>query len=153
MTANLLFAQEGKATLSVMKYFLAKTEPSVYSCADLERDGRTVWDGVKNPQALRAIQSMTPGDIVLIYHSGGESTIVGMARVASTPRPDSKNARLTVVDFEFAGRLDQPVTLAEIKASGYFDDWALVRQPRLSTMEVPQAVMDWLRKRNPGIPK
>jgi predicted RNA-binding protein with PUA-like domain len=96
---------------------------------------------------------MSPDDIVLIYHSGGESTVVGMARVASAPRPDPKNAKLTVVDLEFADKLEQPVTLAEIKQSGLFDDWALVRQSRLSTMEAPKAFVDWLRKRNPGIPK
>ena len=80
-----------------MKYFLAKTDPETYSVDDLERDGRTVWDGVKNPQALRAIREMKPGDRVFIYHSMGDAKIVGLAEVASEPRPDPQNDKLTVV--------------------------------------------------------
>ena len=66
-----------------MSYFLAKTEPGTYSIDDLERDKRTAWDGVTNPQAVRAIREMKPGDIVFIYHSGGVSSVVGMAAVKS----------------------------------------------------------------------
>jgi predicted RNA-binding protein with PUA-like domain len=134
-----------------MGYFLAKTEPGTYSIADLERDQRTVWDGVRNPQALRAIRAMKPGDSIFIYHSGGESRVVGLARVASEPRPDPKDAKLTVVDLEFAGKLDPGATLAEIKESGLFTDWALVRQSRLSTMEAPESFVKWMRKRHPKL--
>jgi predicted RNA-binding protein with PUA-like domain len=133
-----------------MAYFLAKTDPDTYSIADLERERRTTWDGVSNPQALRAIAQMQPGDFVLIYHSGPEAAIAGTAKVVSAPRPDPKNPKLTVVDLEFAGRLPEPVTLREIKESGRFGDWALVRQGRLSTMAVPGEFMDWLRRRIPG---
>ena len=132
-----------------MNYFLAKTEPSTYSIDDLERDGRTSWDGVTNPQAVRAIREMKPGDIVFIYHSGGVSSVVGMAAVKSQARDDPKNPRSAVVDLEFAGRLESPITLAEIKQSGKFDDLALVRQGRLSTMAVPHKFVEWLRARNP----
>ncbi len=132
-------------------YFLAKTDPETYSLADLEREGRTVWDGVKNPQALKAIRQMRPGDKVFIYHSGGESAIVGLAEVASEPRPDPKNPKLTVADFRFLTRLDPPTTLAEIKSAGRFEDWALVRQPRLSTMEVPPEFVAWMRRRYPKV--
>ena len=134
-----------------MKYFLAKTDPETYSFSDLERERRTVWDGVKNPQALRAIRDMRPGDKVFVYHSGGESAVVGLSRVVSDPRPDQKNARLTVVEFEFLQPLDPPATLAEIKQSGEFADWALVRQGRLSTMAAPEAFVDWMRKRCPKV--
>jgi len=134
-----------------MPYYLAKSDPDTYSVEDLERERRTVWDGVKNPQALRAIASMHPGDRVFIYHSGGAAGIVGLAKVASAPRPDPKNPKLTVVDFEFLERLDPPVTLQEIKASGKFDDWALVRQGRLSTMSAPDHFVAWIRKKHPGI--
>jgi predicted RNA-binding protein with PUA-like domain len=127
-----------------MNYFLAKTEPSTYSLDDLEREERTIWDGVKNPQALRAIRDMRPGDRVFIYHSGGESAIVGLARVAGPPRPDPKNPKLSVVEFVFERRLRQPVTLAEIRQSGRFSDFALVRQPRLSTMPVPAEFVAWM---------
>jgi predicted RNA-binding protein with PUA-like domain len=129
-----------------MKYFLAKTEPSVYSIDDLERDQQTVWDGVTNPQAVRAIRSMKTGDRVFIYHSGGVSAIVGMAAVRSDGRDDPKNPKSAVVDLAFAMKLERPVTLAEIKQSGKFDDWALVRQSRLSTMEVPEKFVEWIHE-------
>ncbi len=132
-----------------MKYFLAKTDPETYSIDDLERDRKTVWDGVKNPQALRAIREMRPGDKVFIYHSMGNAQVVGLAEVASAPRPDPKNPKLAVVDLTFAGRLDPPVSLTEIKASHQFDDWALVRQSRLSTMPAPEAFVQWMRKKCP----
>ncbi len=132
-----------------MNYFLAKTEPGTYSLDDLERDGRTTWDGVTNPQAVRAIREMRPGDVVFIYHSGGVTSVVGMAIVKSQPRDDPKNPKSAVVDLEFAGRLESPVTLAEIKQSGKFDDWALVRQGRLSTMAAPEKFVAWMRARNP----
>jgi len=133
-----------------MAYFLAKTDPETYSIDDLAREKRTTWDGVKNPQALRAVREMQAGDIVFIYHSGGGSAVVGLARVASAPRADPKNAKLAVVDFEFLRRLDPPTTLAEIKESRLFGDWALVRQGRLSTMAAPAAFATWMRKRHPN---
>lgn len=133
-----------------MAYFLAKSEPGVYSISQLERDKTTTWDGVKNPQALKAIRSMSPGDKVFIYHSGGESQIVGLAAVASPPRPDPKDPKLAVADFAYAGRIEPPVTLAEIKASGLFADWALVRQSRLSTMEAPASFVSWIAKLRPN---
>jgi predicted RNA-binding protein with PUA-like domain len=132
-----------------MNYFLAKTDPESYSIDDLEKDKKTTWDGVRNPQAVRAIREMRPGDRVFIYHSQGEAAIVGMARVASEPRPDPKDAKLTVADFEFVTRLEPPVTLREIKESHLFDDWSLVRQGRLSTMSAPPAFAEWMRKKFP----
>jgi len=133
-----------------MNYFLAKSEPGTYSIDDLERDRKTAWDGVTNPQAVRAIRSMKPGDKVFIYHSGGVSAVVGIATVSSEPRDDPKNSRSAIVDLEFAARLEKPVSLAEIKQSKQFDDWALVRQGRLSTMAVPAKFVAWVRKHNPG---
>ena len=139
-----------------MTYFLAKTDPETYSIDDLEQQKSTSWDGVTNPQAVRAIRDMRPGDRVFIYHSGGkpsggQSGVVGLARVASTPKPDPKNTKSAVADFEFLTRLDPPVTLAEIKQSKQFDDWALVRQGRLSTMPAPQKFVDWMRKKFPKV--
>ncbi|HEX3879891.1 MAG TPA: EVE domain-containing protein [Bryobacteraceae bacterium] len=132
-----------------MAYFLAKSEPDVYSIDDLERDKHTTWDGVKNPQAVRAIREMKPGDHVFMYHSGGVSSIVGLATVKSEPRDDAKNEKSAVVDLEFAAKLDPPTTLAEIKQSKLFDDWSLVRQSRLSTMAAPTHFVQWMRKRYP----
>src|SRR5215831_8949581 len=98
-----------------MGYFLAKTDPETYSIEDLEREKRTVWDGVANPQAVRAIKDMLPGDRVFIYHSGGVSGVVGLANVVSEPRPDPNNAKSAVVELEFVGRIEPLVSLKEIK--------------------------------------
>jgi predicted RNA-binding protein with PUA-like domain len=133
-----------------MKYFLAKTDPETYSIDDLEREKKTAWDGVTNSQAVRAIRDMRPGDRVLVYHSGGVSGIVGLATVRSDPRDDPKNPKSAVVDLEYTGRLEPPTTLAEIKQSKKFDDWALVRQGRLSTMAAPEKFVEWLRARYPS---
>ncbi len=132
-----------------MAYFLAKTDPETYSIDNLERDHKTVWDGVTNPQAVKAIREMKPGDRVFIYHSGGVSGVVGLAAVRSEGRPDPKNPKSAVADLEYSGRLDPPTTLAEIKQSGLFDDWALVRQGRLSTMSAPDKFVKWMKSRYP----
>ena len=132
-----------------MSYFLAKTDPETYSLEDLEREKRTVWDGVTNPQAVKAIREMRPGDRVFIYASGGGSAVVGLANVLTTGRPDPKNPKSAVVDLEFATRLEPPTTLAEIKQSQKFNDWALVRQGRLSTMSAPDSFVTWMRGRYP----
>ena len=130
-----------------MTWFLAKTEPAVYSIDQLKKDGKTVWDGVTNPQAVKTIREMRPGDRILIYHSGGVSAIVGVAKVISEGRDDPKNQKSANVDIQYAAHVDPPVTLAEVKQSGQFDDWALVRQGRLSTMKVPEPFVDWMRAR------
>jgi predicted RNA-binding protein with PUA-like domain len=132
-----------------MNYFLAKTDQDTYSIDQLEREHQTTWDGVTNPQAVRAIREMRPGDRVFIYHSGGVSAVVGMATVRSLPATDPRNPKSAVVDLEFLCRLDPPITLKEIKESKKFEDWALVRQGRLSTMAAPGKFMEWMRARYP----
>ncbi len=134
-----------------MRYFLEKPDPETFSVDQLAKEKRTTWDGVNNPQAVRAIRDMRPGDKVFIYHSGGNSAVVGLAKVASEGRDDPKNPKSAVADFEFLGRIDPPVTLAEIKQSKLFDDWALVRQGRLSTMAAPEEFVEWMRKKNPKV--
>ncbi len=134
-----------------MSYFLAKTDPETYSVNQLEREHKTVWDGVKNPQALRAIRAMRPNDRVFVYHSGGDAAVVGLAQVVSEPRPDPKSDKLAVIDLEFLTRIDPPTSLHEIKESGLFGEWALVRQGRLSTMTVPESFVAWMKKRYPKI--
>jgi len=134
-----------------MPYFLAKTDPETYSIDQLEREHKATWDGVTNAQAVRAIQQMRPGDRVFIYHSMGSPALVGLAKVTSDPRPDPKNPKSSVVDLEFLTRLEPPTTLAEIKASGQFDDWALVRQSRLSTMSAPESFVQWMKARYPKV--
>lgn len=131
-------------------YFLAKSDPQEYSLEDLERDGRTEWDGVRNAQAARAIKEMRPGDKVFFYHSGGVSAIVGLATVDSEPYPDPEDSKSWIAAFAFQTRIDPPVTLREIKATGKFSDWALVRQSRLSTMPAPREFVAWMRKQRPN---
>ncbi len=118
--------------------WLLKTEPSTYGFDDLVREGRTVWDGVKNAVALKHLRAMRRGDEVLVYHTGKEKQIVGTARVAADPYPDprGKDPKLVVVDLEAGSRLPAPVTLASVKADPAFADFALVRLPRLSVMPV-----------------
>ena len=132
-----------------MNYFLATSEPDVYSIDQLESDGKTVWDGVVNPQAVKAIMAMQAGDRVLMYHSGGESAIVGVATVAKGGRPDSKNPKSALADLQFLMKLDPPTTLADVKNSKMFEHFALVKQSRLSTMQVPEEFIKWLRARYP----
>lgn len=121
-----------------MAYWLCKTEPGEYGYDDLERAGTDVWDDVRNFTALRHMRAMQPGDLALIYHSGRERAIVGVAEVVSEPRPDpdAGDERIVVVDVRARSRLPRPVTLAEIKAHPAFADWELVRIPRLSVMPV-----------------
>ncbi|MEO7142255.1 MAG: EVE domain-containing protein [Bryobacteraceae bacterium] len=133
-----------------MKYFLAKTDPGSYTIGQLKTDKKTTWDGVTNAQAVRAIRDMRPGDRIFVYHSGGESAIVGLAQVVSEPRADPKNPKSAVVDLQFAGLLQPPISLPEIKQSHLFDDWALVRQSRLSTMAVPESFVIWMRTKYPS---
>lgn len=135
---------------SRFSYFLAKTDPETYAVEQLERDGQTVWDGVRNPQALRAIRDMKPGDRVFLYHSMSDAAIVGLADVVGGGRDDPNNPKLAVADFRFRGRIDPPVTLREIKESHLFDDWALVRQSRLSTMRAPDEFVKWMKSKRPA---
>ena len=137
---------------SRFSYFLAKTDPETYPVEQLERDGQTVWDGVRNPQALRAIREMKSGDRVFIYHSMGDAAIVGLADVVEGGRQDPKDPKLAVADFRFRGRIEPPVTLREIKETHLFDDWALVRQSRLSTMKAPPEFVKWMKSKRPRAP-
>ena len=117
-------------------HWLLKTEPSTYSWVDLEREKTAVWDGVSNPVALKNLASMKPGDDALIYHTGGEKAVVGLARVtkAAYPDPKAKDPKLLVVEIAPVRRLAQPVSLADIKADPLFKESPLVRQGRLSVV-------------------
>ncbi len=123
--------------------WIVKTEPSSYSWATLEREGRTAWDGVRNAQALIHLRAMRTGDPVLVYHSGADKALVGLARVARGPYPDpaAGDPKLVAVDLAAERPLGRPVTLAAIKASGKFPGLALVRQGRLSVL--PVSAVEW----------
>ena len=118
-----------------MAHWLVKTEPNEFSFEDLVRDRRTVWDGVRNYQARNNLRQMQPGDWVLVYHSVGPKTLVGLAQVASDPYSDptdNEKGMWTVVDMIPVKPLNQPVTLEVIKAE--MPDLPLVKQSRLSVM-------------------
>ena len=121
-----------------MAFWLLKTEPTTYSWNDLLKAKRAVWDGVKNPTALRNMREMKVGDQAFIYHTGDEKAIVGIAKVVKAAYPDPKagDDSLVVVDLEAVKPLKAPITLATIKADKQFAAWALVRIPRLSVMPV-----------------
>lgn len=124
-----------------MAFWLLKTEPSTYSWGDLVKAKRAVWDGVKNPTALRNLREMTVGDLAFVYHTGDEKAILGIARVVKAAYPDPKagDPSRVVVDLEPVKPLKAPVSLASIKADKRYADWALVRIPRLSVMPVTPA--------------
>ena len=119
--------------------WLLKTEPSTYSFDQLERDGRATWDGVRNPAALNHLRAMQKGDEALIYHTGDEKSVIGIARVTAGGYPDPADPKLVVVDLVPVGRLTTPVSLAAIKKDPRFADMPLVRISRLSVMPVSAA--------------
>ena len=128
-----------------MGYWLFKQEPSSYSYDQLERDGKTVWDGVANNLALKHLRGVKKGDMAFFYHSGDEKRIVGIMEIASAPYPVLKDKSI-VVDVKPARRLPRPVTLQQIKADKAFSEWELVRISRLSVMPVPEAIWKRLSK-------
>jgi predicted RNA-binding protein with PUA-like domain len=125
------------------RHWVLKTEPSEYGFPDLVRDRQTRWEGVSNPVALKHLRSMLEGDDALIYHTGNEKAVVGLARVVSAPYPDPKDPKLVVVDVEPVKPLPRAVPLAEIKAEPAFAELGLVRVPRLSV--VPVEPPQWKR--------
>ena len=124
-------------------YWILKTEPSAYGFDQLERERTAVWDGVKNPLALKHLGEMRPGDQLMIYHTGDEKAIVGFAEVTSAAYadPKAKDPKLLVVDIRSGQRLPKPVTLATIKADPALADLGLVRMGRLSV--VPATESQW----------
>lgn len=123
-----------------MGYFLLKTEPSEYSYDRLERAGKAVWDGVTNNLALKNLRSARRGDLALIYHTGDEKRIVGIAEITSDPYPDPKerDEKLVVVDVRPRKRLKVPVPLERLKGLREFQGHELIRLPRLSVMHVDE---------------
>jgi predicted RNA-binding protein with PUA-like domain len=120
----------------MLRHWLLKTEPSTYSWDDLVREKTTTWDGVNNPVALRHIASMQRGDNVLIYHTGAEKAVVGLARVTNPAHtdPGAKDSKPLAVEIEAVRPLPRPVLLTEIKADAVFSESPLVRQGRLSVV-------------------
>ncbi len=122
-------------------YWLMKSEPYKYSWDDLNRDGSTYWDGVRNYEARNNLAAMKKGDLVLYYHSNEGKEVVGVAKVTkeSYPDPTTDDERWVVVDLEPVKPLKDPVTLAVVKSDGKLKDMALVKQARLSVQPVTEA--------------
>jgi predicted RNA-binding protein with PUA-like domain len=120
--------------------YLLKTEPSVYSFADLQRDKSTIWDGVTNPVAVKHLREMKPGDRLVIYHTGDEKSAVGTASLISVDVSDPKTPQVKIK----AGNAVKPVTLAHVKANRLFAESPLVRQGRLSVVPLSVAQFKFL---------
>lgn len=121
--------------------YLLKTEPTVYSFANLERDKTTIWDGVTNPAAVKHLRGMKPGERLVIYHTGDEKSAVGTAEVVSVEPSDPKTP---LVKIKVGNAIAKPKTLAEIKARAAFSASPLVTQGRLSVVPLTAAQYDWL---------
>lgn len=137
-----------------MPTYLFKTEPSEYSFGDLMRDKQSRWDGITNAQAVNFLREAKKGDEVLIYHTGDDKAVVGLAQItrAAYPDPDSPGLdgqgrpKFIVVDIKPVKAATSPVTLAAIKGDKRFAEFLLVKNSRLSVMPVPPAMDSLLRK-------
>lgn len=148
------------------QYWLMKSEPDVYSIEDLERDGSTSWEGVRNYKARNNMQAMKVGDEVLYYHSNAKPPgVVGIARVCREaypdhhafdrkhkyfdPKSDPEKPRWFMVDIEFVsrvGNVDEPLSLPDIKADAKLADMELIRYGRLSVQSVKKAEFERVKK-------
>jgi predicted RNA-binding protein with PUA-like domain len=123
-------------------HYLLKSEPDKYSFDDLLRDGETVWDGIKNPQALQTLRSMKPGEQCVIYHSNVGKTAVGLAKVVSMHL--DTDGKTPLVRLKAGKRLKREKSLAEMRDAKTFKDSILFRQFRLSVVPLTDAQFDWL---------
>lgn len=121
--------------------YLLKTEPTVYSFANLEKEKSTIWDGVTNPVAVKNLRAMKAGDRLVIYHTGDEKSAVGTATVESVDIGDPKTPQVRI---KAGTAIGQPKTLAEIKGQKLFADSPLVRQGRLSVVPLTAAQYAYL---------
>jgi len=128
-----------------MSYWLFKEEPDHYSYADLERDGETVWSGVRNPLARKNLSQVKRGERIFYYHTGKEKAVVGEIEAIGNPTPDPKDSdpKAVVVRVKAVDRLAHPVTLKQIKEDPKLAEWDLVRLSRLSVVPVSEA--QWRR--------
>lgn len=127
-----------------MNYWLVKSEPDAYSWQRFIKEGKTMWEGVRNYQARNNLKEMKEGDLVLFYHSVSEKRVMGIARVTKEhyPDPTTGDDRWVVVDLVPESALDRPVTLKEIKADPRLENIALVKQARLSVMPLQREAFD-----------
>jgi len=133
-----------------MNYWLLKQEPTGYNLDSLEKEKKTVWDGVHNNLALKHMRAVKKGDQAIFYHTGDERQAVGIVEITTDPYPNPKEPekRFIVFDVKFVKRLKRPVTLDEIKNDAKFKNWELVKNSRLSAMPVPKPLWDDIIKKS-----
>ena len=124
-----------------MNHWLLKTEPDCYSWSDMERDGKTFWDGIHNFQARNNLRAMKEGDLCLFYHTGGEREIVGMVRITKEAYPDASDPQWSWVDLEKVKAAKQVVGLNDLKTYPQLKEMKLFKQGRLSV--VPLTDLEW----------
>jgi predicted RNA-binding protein with PUA-like domain len=127
-----------------MNYWLVKTEPETYSWDTLVKEKKGVWDGVRNFQARSNMKGMKKGDLVFVYHTGEEKSIVGIAKVAAEAYPEPKDKDWVAVDLTPEKKLKKPVSLAQVKADKNLSDMVLVRASRLSVQPVKADEFDYI---------
>lgn len=119
-----------------MKYWLMKSEPDVYSFKDLERDRKTLWNGVRNFQARNHLRSMKKGDLAIFYHTGDERCAVGIMEITSDPLPDPGDDQFVAVEVRPSQAFARPVTLHEMKNHPILKEMAFLKQSRLSVAPI-----------------
>ncbi|MEO6324655.1 MAG: EVE domain-containing protein [Thermoanaerobaculia bacterium] len=126
--------------------WLVKSDPDEYSFQDLSREKRTWWSGVKNPTAVKHLASMKKGDRVIVYHTGTERSVVGLATVVADPKPDPENPKSVLVQLAAGAAAKKPITLDQIKANTLFAESPLVKIGRLSVVPLTGAQYSLLAK-------
>lgn len=121
-----------------MNYWLLKTEPDTYSWDRLVKEKKAVWDGIRNFQARKNLKAMKKGDIALIYHTGNEKAVIGLAKVVKEHYPEPADPEWSVVEISPEKKLKKAITLAQIKADKRLSNMVLVRAPRLSVQPVSE---------------
>lgn len=135
-----------------MQYWLLKSEPDVYSYDELVKDGETIWDGVRNHQAANNMKAMKVGDKAFYYHSNIGREVVAVVNISklAAQDPTDETGRWVAVSVKPEKKLARPVTLTEIKQNPFFEDFALVRQSRLSVVPVEKKYWDEILKMAEG---
>jgi predicted RNA-binding protein with PUA-like domain len=129
-----------------MNYWILKTEPETYSIDDLAKAKKATWDGIRNYAARKNLQTMQKGDLCLIYHTGDEKAIVGIAEVVKRAYPEAKDPEWSCVDLTFKEKWSKTVTLEQIKKEKSLSEMILVKQGRLSVSPVSDLQFKIIRK-------
>ncbi len=126
-----------------MKYWLLKSEPEAWSWDNQVKEGASMWDGVRNYQARNNLKEMRKNDLCFFYHSVTERSVVGIVKVVKEhyPDPTDKTGRFVVVDVKAIKKLENPVSLDQIKENKKLKNIALIKQSRLSVM--PIQIKEW----------